>query len=379
MKPITKILLTVTVTSLSVLGLMGQNITNNTFGKGINIFAKDTSFSMKFSTRIQNRYEGTYIKSDAPSYSEKFYLRRARLKFDGNVFCKDLIYKIELDVVNAEVLDAVLKWNFYKNFNIWFGQTKLPGNRERVISSQKLQFVDRSLLNSKYNLDRDKGIQLRHHFNLGNIIIREVVSVSIGEGKNYSSSSEGNDYTGRVEVLPLGDFTKKGDYFEGDLYRESKPKLALGFTYGINDNAIKSRGQKGDIMTESRDINSLFGDLMFKYNGLSVMGEYANKSISDGSPALLDSSGAFSEAYYTGTGMNFQMGYLLKNNWEFAVRYTSIAPETVTQNSDLTQYTLGISKYVVGHSLKVQSDFTLSQQDGSDDQFIFRLQVEMAF
>ncbi|PCH67205.1 MAG: FmdC precursor [Bacteroidetes bacterium] len=379
MKRITKILLTVIVTSLSALGLMAQNPTNNTFGKGIKVFAKDTSFSMKFSTRIQNQYEGTYTDSDAPSYSEKFYLRRARLKFDGNVFCKDLIYKIELDVVNAEVLDAVLKWRFYKNFSIWFGQTKLPGNRERVISSQKLQFVDRSLVNAKYNLDRDKGIQIRHHVNLGDITIREMVSVSIGEGKNYGLSSQGNDYTGRVEVLPLGDFTKKGDYFEGDLFRESKPKLALGFTYGFNDNAIKSNGQKGDIMTESRDINSLFGDLMFKYNGFSVLGEYANKTTTDGSAAIIDTSGALLESFYTGTGMNFQMGYLLKNNWEFAVRYTSIVPETVTQNSELTQYTLCISKYVVGHSLKVQSDFTLSQQEGSDEQFIFRLQVEMAF
>jgi phosphate-selective porin OprO and OprP len=34
------------------------------------------------------------------------------------------------------VLDAVAKWNFAENFSLWFGQAKLPGNRERVISSQ---------------------------------------------------------------------------------------------------------------------------------------------------------------------------------------------------------------------------------------------------
>ena len=37
-------------------------------------------------------------------------------------------------------------WNFYENFELWAGQTKLPGNIERVISSGNLQQVDRSLI-----------------------------------------------------------------------------------------------------------------------------------------------------------------------------------------------------------------------------------------
>ena len=46
---------------------------------------------------------------------------------------------LEIDIIGAQILDAYLKWNFYKNFEIWAGQTKLRGNRERVISSQNLQ------------------------------------------------------------------------------------------------------------------------------------------------------------------------------------------------------------------------------------------------
>ena len=59
------------------------------------------------------------------------------------------------------MLDAVVKYAFSKNQQIWFGQTKLPGNRERVISSMALQFVDRSNVNSKFNIDRDFGVQLQ--------------------------------------------------------------------------------------------------------------------------------------------------------------------------------------------------------------------------
>ena len=56
-------------------------------------------------------------------------------------------------------MDAVLKNHINENWSLWFGQTKLPGNRERVYSSQELQFVDRSLVNARFNLDRDVGVQ----------------------------------------------------------------------------------------------------------------------------------------------------------------------------------------------------------------------------
>ena len=91
----------------------------------------------------------------------------AKIKGSGFAFSPKVQYKFEYDVANGQVLDAVIKWNFTGNWTVWFGQTKLPGNIERVFSSQKLQLVDRSLLNSRFTLDRDAGFQLRHHFKLG--------------------------------------------------------------------------------------------------------------------------------------------------------------------------------------------------------------------
>ncbi len=356
-----------------------QSVTDNIFGKGIRIIAKDSSFSMKFSTRMQNRLEASYVESGNQSYTDKFYLRRARLKFDGFIDSPKLVYKIELDVVNAEVLDAVVKWNFAGNFNIWFGQTKLPGNRERVISSQKLQFVDRSLLNSKFNIDRDKGIQLRHSFKINNIIVREVAAVSIGEGKNFKKSSAGHNFTGRLELLPFGKFKSKGDYFASDLKREAKPKLAMGVTYDFNNKAVKSGGQLGSEMSEMRNLSTVFADMMFKYKGWSIMAEYADKRVPNVSPAVFDSAGVFLESFYTGSSVNAQMGYLFNSNWELSGRYTIVTPEKATRNNKLEQYTLGISKYVVGHSLKVQSDCSLLHESSKADQILYRLQVEMSF
>ncbi len=371
---IPKVLFTLVFICASVVTAKAQSLTSDKFGKGLRMMAADSSFAVKFSARMQNRYVGTYVGETDPSYVEEMFLRRARFKFDGYALTPKLVYKIEYDAVNAEILDAVVKWNFTGDWTLWMGQTKLPGNRERVISSQKLQFVDRSLLNSKFTIDRDKGIQLRTHYNMGNMLVRHIGSISLGEGKNYTGKSEGRDYTYRLELLPFGKFTSKGDYFGADLKREEDPKLAFGLTYDYNDNAVRARGQKGDFMSESRDLETIFADMMFKYQGFSFMAEYANRKVNEGSVYIA----ADEASYYTGESINASLGYLCDDNWELAARYTGVTPESATGNNELTEYTLGVSKYVVGHSLKVQSDFTLKEEEGKDDAFIFRLQLEVS-
>ena len=361
-----------------------QDITNNRFGKGlINVFAKDSSWSSKVAFRYQTRYEGNYDLEDS-DYTGRAFVRRARIKGNGFAFSPKITYKFEYDVANGYVLDAVVKWNFTGNWTVWFGQTKLPGNIERVFSSQKLQLVDRSLLNSKFTLDRDAGAQLRHHFKLGTtFLVREIFAVSQGEGLNDKSKSTGNGYTGRIELLPFGNFTKKGDYFAADLKREKTPKLMLSATYDFNQNAMLSRGQKGDyLIGDLENLQTLFIDAHFKYQGFSFFGEYVDRKTSDGSPSLENSfvdGESIDECYYTGESINLQLGYLMKNNWEIAGRYTNVNANDLYDNNDLNQYTIGFSKYVVGHNLKVQTDFSYTTEQGQNDKLLFRLQTEFNF
>lgn len=368
----------------SVYSASSQDITNNRFGKGlINVFAKDSSWSSKVAFRYQTRYEGNYDLVDS-DYTGRAFVRRARIKGNGFAFSPKITYKFEYDVANGYVLDAVVKWNFTGNWTVWFGQTKLPGNIERVFSSQKLQLVDRSLLNSKFTLDRDAGAQLRHHFKLGNtFLVREIFAVSQGEGLNDKSKSSGNGYTGRIELLPFGNFTKKGDYFAADLKREKTPKLMLSATYDFNQNAMLSRGQKGDYLVgDLENLQTLFIDAHFKYQGFSFFGEYVDRKTSDGSPLLENSfvdGESIDECYYTGESINLQLGYLMKNNWEIAGRYTNVNANDLYDNNDLNQYTIGFSKYVVGHNLKVQTDFSYTTEQGQNDKLLFRLQTEFNF
>lgn len=370
-----------------------QSQVHSIFGNGIQFSAKDSSFYMKMGTRFQTLYEGELGLIDG-GWNERFLIRRARLKFDGFVYHPTLEYKIELGLSNQDIgggdlrqnnnanniiLDAVLKWNFYKKFTLWFGQAKLPGNRERVISSRDLQFVDRSFLNSYFTLDRDAGIQLHHWFKIQNVVFRQIGSISMGEGRDVTvNNAGGRDYTVRLEILPFGEFENDGDYVGGDLSREEKPKLAVGITYDQNNGASKEGGQLGRYLDAERDLKTLFIDGMFKYRGSSLMFEYANKVAPAGPVVEIDTNGEVLQAYDTGEGVNFQAGYLFKNNIEIAGRYAYVNPDNETQGSDNEEFTLAVSKYIVGHNLKVQSDVALIQADTGQDHVRFRLQVEMA-
>jgi len=384
---------------LTLVYINAQETAAPKFGKGLfNLVGQDSSWTMKIGARMQFLTIANW--EDGATNESNFLVRRARLKFGGYAFTPKLKYKLELGLSNRDIsgaskftsnspryiLDAVIKWNFYENFELWFGQTKLPGNRERVISSANLQQVDRSLLNSRFNIDRDLGIQLRHHFNLSeNFIVREMLSVAQGEGRNVTTGNiGGHQYTGRIELLPFGKFSGKGDYKGSDLQRETAPKLAIGTTYDFNNNAVKTRSNMGSYMETDTgfyetNITTLFIDAMFKYKGFSFMAEYANRGAKD--PFAKNSDGSLTgDIVQVGDGLNLQTGYMLKNDWEISGRFTNIElDKTITGKNQEQQYTLGVSKYIVGHSLKVQSDISYLDVIGGNNQLMYRLQFDIHF
>lgn len=390
------------ISLILVLGLLtfsgySQEITENSFGKGIvNHVAQDSSFSIKLGARFQGLYAADWTTGDGSTElnGSNFLIRRARLKLDGFAYSPNLRYKLQLGFSNRDIsganefssnsdrilLDAVLKWKFYDNFDLWGGQTKLPGNREELVSSGNLQFVDRSLLNSYYGLGREMGIQLHHNFNIGqDFIIRESLSFSQGEGRNVTSGNLGGmHYLGRLEMLPFGEFLSEGEYSGGDLQKHTVPKLAIGMSYSYNHDAVRAESNSGDYLFiddgfYETDISTFFLDAMFKYRGFSFMGEYAHRAADE--PVVINSDGSKVGMIQEGNGLNLQAGYLLPRNFELSGRFTTINMKNAV---DETQFTLGLSKYIVGHKLKVQTDLSYTVfEDLPQDDLMYRIQFEI--
>jgi phosphate-selective porin OprO and OprP len=358
-----------------------------TYGKGLGITSPDSLFSMNIRFRIQNRAAfQTESESDLTITKVEARVRRLRLRFDGFVYNPKLSYVIQLSFTRGDmdyeslgfpniIRDAYIQYSFTKNFSVGIGQTKLPGNRQRINSSGDLQFADRSIVNTAFNIDRDFGAQF--HYKAKYAVVRG--AISSGEGRNINTSDYGMAYTGRVDILPFGAFTNGGDYFEGDLAREKSPKVSLGVAYSHNENATRSGGQLGVMLGESTDIKTEIIDFLYKYNGWAFASEYIKRTAP--SPVSLDDDGN-QTFVYVGYGQNYQGSYNFKNNFEIEGRYSVVTPddEIASIERKREHYTLGMTKYYRGHRVKLQNNLTLERiHAGSliDQSWIYCFQVEV--
>jgi phosphate-selective porin OprO/OprP len=362
------------------------------FGSGLSMTSPDSAYRLNIRFRMQNRL-ATRLYSDGTTETEA-RIRRLRLRFDGFVFSPKIIYVIQLSFTPGDVggnvaglppniiRDAMIYYHPTQHWTFAFGQTKLPGNRQRVNSSGALQLVDRSIANAVFTVDRDFGFQAiyrRTKKNQFGFILKG--AITSGEGRNWIES-EGSyfAYTGRMELYPFGDFSKNGAYFEGDIMHEKKPKLMIGLGGSFNDNALRANGQLGELLYKPASLKSFFADIIFKYKGVALMVDYMYR-------------GAHNTVYYDpeniilpylGTGINTQASYCFKSNYEIVGRYTYITPSDAVNAfiDERTQYTMGLTRYLRGHNLKVQLDATydvdynqVSTSRLSD--WEFRFQVEL--
>jgi phosphate-selective porin OprO and OprP len=367
-----------------------------TYGQGLGITSPDSLYQLNIRFRMQNRL--SFDLDDGEVIDVESRVRRVRLRFDGFVFSPRIRYALQLSFAREDIGDFIgavpnilrdgmvyYEWN--PQWIIGFGQTKLPGNRERVVSSGDLQLADRSMVNNIFNLDRDFGIQVFHQRPLvGPFHYALKTALSTGEGRNWVSSSGGFlCYTVRGELLPLGMFTNKGDYFQGDLVRETSPKLSLAATYSYNHGALRTQGQRGEALFNSRDITTFIADGLFKYRGWALSAEYARKLVDD--PITRHDADPSRIAFiHKGEGLALQGSYLFPGNYELVARMASIhADEEILAFVPETSraYTFGANKYLRGHRLKIQADVSWQEDTWQgirprrSDFWQFRFQVEL--
>lgn len=365
------------------------------YKKGLGVTTPDSMFSINFRFRMQNRL-GYISKSEVDLTPEEFdfRVRRMRLRLDGFVFTPRLVYNIQLSFSRADMdwdvsgvpnvlRDAALHYYAGRGFTIGLGQTKLPGNRQRVVSSGDLQFADRSIVNNALTLDRDFGMFFSYaHTFKDNFNIKIKTAISSGEGRNVLKSDRGLAYTARVELLPFGEFTEKGDYFEGDLLHEPKPKLAICGGIHFNDRALRTGGQLGKELYAARPIYWYEADLLFKYRGIALSSEFMRRT-TDSAVTVNDKKDV--RYIYIGNGINTQLSYCTKKMWEVALRHSLLVPgkDIRRYESQKSEYGICLSKYIMKHRLKIQTDLTYRRDrdmianEMKHSSFQFRFQIEL--
>lgn len=344
--------------------------------KGIQYKSDDSLFYVNFRFRMQNRLGFKQTLDDIDEGTFDARIRRLRMRMDGYIYTPKISYSVQLAFTRSDqdfddsgianiVRDAVMFYNFSDDFYISFGQNKLPGNRQRVNSSGALQFADRSLVNEHFTLDRDFGVSLNLSKELGEMPVNAKAAISTGEGRAAAATDPGLAYTGRVEFLPLGNFTNDNDYSEGDLEREETPKLSLGAGYSYNDRTLREGGQLGRWVQNPFTFRTAFADALLKYRGFAYAAEYMRRDVDN--PLNFTASDEPEETYaYKGWGVNQQVSYLMTKGYEIAGRYTFIQPHHDIRAHELKTEVieLGLTKYMKAHRLKFQLNGTYTFKEG---------------
>lgn len=347
------------------------------YGNGLGITSPDSLYQVNIRFRMQNRV--SYMHDDGEEDKIDGQIRRLRLRFDGYIGNPKFGYSMQLsfaagDVGKAEegkntniIRDAMIFYYPNKHWSLGFGQTKLPGNRQRVNSSGALQLTDRSINNADFNIDRDFGVQVlynKKNKEKFSYILRGAIST--GEGRNWTNFNDtGLAYTGKAELFPLGEFTDGGSNYEGDLAHEQKPKLMISGAYSYNDRAHRTQGMLGDDIAGkgTANIQSLFLDAMLKYQGWSLMYAYMNRN-SDKTMFYNPTDVTDFNYVYDGHGMDFQGSYTFPKHWEVIGRFSKqkVDKEIFEFTPNANQYSLGLTKYIWEHAFKLQAEFTYEQQ-----------------
>lgn len=365
------------------------------FGKGIGMTSPDSLFQLNIRFRMQNRV--TYMKPDGENGAYDGQVRRLRLRFDGYVGNPKFLYAVQLSFAPGDVgeikdgeniniiRDAVVLYRPNKNWNISFGQTKLPGNRQRVNSSGGLQLTDRTINNAKFTIDRDFGFQI-HHLNeyKDTFSYNFKTALSGGEGRNQTGNADdGIAVTGKVELMPFGAFTKDGTYFEGDILREKKPKLLISGAFQQNNHAQRTQGQLGNDLFERRTMKSVLLDAMFKYNGWAAMMSYMSRTTNENAITFNPEDVTESNYAFVGKGFDYQLSYITKSNYEIIGRYSiqKVGEDIRALTPNTKEYSIGLTKYIWEHSFKLQSELTFDTLDFANgttkNNWYLRFQVEI--
>lgn len=397
------------ITSLQAQETESPLLSTYTFGTGLK-FTDDAGNTVRLSGFIQPYAESKRLLSNVTSDADvRFRMRRLRLRLEGSTADERWSYRFQTDLSGTAeeidgtanyLLDAFVTYNITPRIKASFGQrASFTDNRELFMNSYSLQLVERSRLTSAFATIREFGLFLEGNFRLGNNqYVKPYFVLTNGDGPNVFSRDRGGlKVGGRIDYLPFGLFTNFGQFNQVDLVRELTPKLVIGATYSHNEGVSSRRGREsGAILyldNSNKELlpnfNKLGVDLLFKFRGLSIVGEYVktNATVPAGITQRVRTDGSVTTDFdvngvqdipsyirarmMLGEAWNIQMGYMFKNGISVDGRYTYINSDVHSFLNNGTfynrpyYYTLGVSKYLGrNYGAKIQADLTYVKNNG---------------
>ncbi|WP_163273611.1 porin [Dysgonomonas sp. 511] len=409
MKNITKLLyLSLLLLPAGLFAQDGVTFEKYTLGEGVTMKSNSDSYSLNLRGFVQTQSDTRFYEGGDDNSLSRFRIRRARLRLSGDAFRKKVSYVLSADFseslageeeANSILKDAYIRYNPTSNWSVTFGQRSLgTDSREMLIGSNSLAFVDRSKVSSAFSTIREVGLFVEGTVRVGNnSFLRPSLIITDGDGSFTTGKRTGGlKYGGRINYLPFGRFREFGEFRGADLVRELTPKLSVGAAFSYNNATSDRRGGRttGSIMYLDIDeqpalpsYSKLVADFLFKYKGLSVLGEFAKTwaGVPDDIHYRVRNDGTYATTFeggvedyvkgrmMLGSGYNIEASYLFPALYLVGARYTHLRPDknsymhNTLYNNRRNFYEISAAKYLTrSHAIKVQASFIyVDARDGS--------------
>ena len=355
------------------------------YDKGFYIKSSDETFLLRINGFTHVRWTGQNRQTDDPRRQGRqrqddingFEIEDLRLILTGHIHSPKLTYEITTTADTDQDHEwrtwrAYVTYAFADELKVSAGLFKIPFGRQEHAGKAAQQFVDRSLANEVFNLDRAMTAMLH-----GTFARRLGYAMAISNGfacPRDSPSREQLDTNFAYTARLVGHILGTPIATESDLAWSKDPQLEVGLSFAYNDDngdrnpsapssipdrIRRGRGIGGNALADltGTDLYQFGADAAFRYRGLSVTAEYWLRTVDgDSEFSAWEQLTGRDEASHQ-QGGHVQAGYfVVPKKVEVAARLGGVWDNN---GDEVWEYALGVNYFPWGtYNVLLQADFT---------------------
>ena len=361
-------------------------------GQGFFLSSQDGSFSMRISGQVQTRWVMSHVGDDPAlnggnQYQWGFQVRRAKVRFQGNVIDKTWHYQVNGDFMEGgqagtfNLQEAMITHDVNDNLSVTFGRYKVPFLREELVSSSNQLAVERSLVNEYFTADRAIGVDVMYKtdsWTLEGAYNNGAQTAYSGNGQNgpvlgggYTSSA--NNPT-KWAVQGRFQYKLSGDWSDFDSFTSS-PDDENAMMIGVAAMAQEWNGnaagnvQPGAFVADSSSVWGVTADFSAKFAGFSLFGAAVYQRFEASAPG--GESNTVNPWGFVG-----QAGYSFTDQWEVFGRFSWAntrglgqinnggvpADNALVAEAKLALLTVGVN-YFINENVKFTADWGINMNN----------------
>ena len=369
----------------------GEGWQANYESKGLEVISPGGGWIFEPEIRLQFRYSDPFDEpenaDDARDQAESDAdLNRSRFKMDVQLGAEALTLYTETELDGPVLLDLRVTYEPSDAFGIRLGQWKPEYNRERRDSSGAQAFVDRSIVNREFTIDRQQGAMLfgRAQGDAPATDFSWWTGVFGGGGRGGGNDGGELMYMARLQWNPFG---RVLDFSQSDLSRRPEPAGSVAvaavrnrsrYTRFSSDGGGELAGfDPGGV--DQYEIEQWVMETALQWRGFAWQQEWHRKDIHDrvaGGETRLE-------------GIYAQASYFPSAAWpswprplELGFRYAIVDPDAGQSADQRDEYTVVANWFFHGHRNKLTLDYArlgFDEPDGQETAWRTRLQWDVSF